>query len=112
MPWTADRGISRRGAAAAPAVSGAPALAAEKGGLRVRYVARKLGFYLVAAWAALTLNFLLPQLIPGNPIEVLLAKMSQSGSVPPGEAQVLTKLLRLGTGNIFEKYWQDLDGLA
>jgi peptide/nickel transport system permease protein len=78
----------------------------------VRYVARKLGFYLVAAWAALTLNFLLPQLIPGNPVEVLINKMSQSGPVPPGEAQVLTKLLGLGTGNIFQKYWQYVDGLA
>jgi peptide/nickel transport system permease protein len=78
----------------------------------VRYVARKLGFYLVAAWAALTLNFLLPQLIPGNPVEVLINKMSQSGPVPPGEAQVLTRLLGLGTGNIFQKYWQYVDGLA
>jgi peptide/nickel transport system permease protein len=84
----------------------------EKGGPGVRFVARKLGFYLVAAWAALTINFLLPQLIPGNPVEVILGKMSESGTVPPGEAEVLTKLLGLGTGNIFQRYWQYLDGLA
>jgi peptide/nickel transport system permease protein len=78
----------------------------------VRYVLRKLGFYLVAAWVALTVNFLLPQLIPGNPVEALIGRMSQSGTVPPGEAKVLTSLLGLGTGNIFEKYWQYLDGLA
>jgi peptide/nickel transport system permease protein len=76
------------------------------------YVARKLGFYLVAAWAALTINFLLPQLIPGNPVEALIGRMSQSGSVPPGEARVLTSLLGLGTGNIFQKYWQYVDGLV
>lgn len=78
----------------------------------MRYVLRKLGFYLVAAWVALTINFLLPQLIPGNPVEVLLTKMSQSGTVPPHEQQELTQLLGLGTGNIAEKYWQYLDGLA
>ena len=78
----------------------------------MRYLARKLGFYLVAAWAALTINFLLPQLIPGNPVEALIGRMSQSGSVPPAEARVLTSLLGLGTGNIFQKYWQYLDGLA
>jgi peptide/nickel transport system permease protein len=78
----------------------------------VRFIARKLGFYLVAAWIALTLNFLLPQLLPGNPVQVLLARMQQSGPTPPGEAQVLTRLLGLGTGNIFQKYWQYLDGLA
>jgi peptide/nickel transport system permease protein len=78
----------------------------------VRYVLRKLGFYLIAAWVALTINFLLPQLIPGNPVEVLLTKMSQSGPVPVGEDQVLTKLLGLGSGNIFQKYWQYVDSVA
>src|ERR1022692_3246222 len=64
----------------------------------VRYLLRKLGFYLIAAWVALTINFLLPQLIPGNPVEVLLTKMSQAGPVPVGEDQGLTKLLGLGGG--------------
>jgi peptide/nickel transport system permease protein len=78
----------------------------------VRYVLRKLGFYLLAAWVALTVNFLLPQLIPGNPVDDLLTKMSQAGPVPPGEQQVLTRLLGLGSGNIFQKYWQYVDGIA
>ncbi len=78
----------------------------------MRYLLRKLGFYLVAAWVALTINFLLPQLIPGNPVEALIGRMSQSGSPPPGEAKVLTALLGLGTGNIFDKYGQYLEGLA
>jgi peptide/nickel transport system permease protein len=74
-------------------------------------VLRKLGFYGIAAWAALTINFMLPQLIPGNPVEALIGRMAQSGTPPPGEAKVLTALLGLGTGNIFDKYWQYLDGL-
>jgi peptide/nickel transport system permease protein len=78
----------------------------------VRYVLRKLGFYLVAAWVAVTVNFLLPRLIPGNPVEVLIARMSQSGTVPANEYQTLTSLLGLGSGNIAQKYWQYLDGLA
>jgi peptide/nickel transport system permease protein len=77
----------------------------------VRYIVRKLVFYLVAAWAALTINFVLPQFIPGNPVEALIGRMSQSGTVPPGEAKVLSSLLGLGTGNIFQKYGQYLDGL-
>jgi peptide/nickel transport system permease protein len=78
----------------------------------VRFLLRKVGFYLIAAWMAVTLNFLLPQLIPGNPVEVLIAKMQQAGPTPPDEAQILTKLLGLGTGNIFQKYWGYLDSLA
>ena len=78
----------------------------------MRYVLRKLGFYLLAAWVALTVNFLLPQLIPGNPVDDLLTKMSQAGPVPPGEQQVLTRLLGLGSGNIFQRDWQYVDGVA
>lgn len=78
----------------------------------MRYLARKLGFYLIAAWLALTLNFLLPRLIPGNPVEILMSRMSHQGTVPPGEAQSLEQMLGLGSGNIFQRYWQYLDSLA
>jgi peptide/nickel transport system permease protein len=79
----------------------------------VRYLARKLGFYLVAAWVAITLNFFLPRLIPGNPVEIILARQAHQGGLPPpGEAKQLTLLLGLGSGNIFQKYWQYLDSLA
>ena len=78
----------------------------------VRYLSRKLGFYLVAAWVAITLNFFLPRLIPGNPVEVILSRQAHQGPVPPGEQAALTKLLGLGTGSIFAKYWQYLDSLA
>ncbi len=78
----------------------------------MRYLARKLGFYLVAAWLAVTLNFLLPQLIPGNPVQVLIAKMHQAGPVPAGEDEVLTRMLGLGSGNILQRYGQYLNNLA
>jgi peptide/nickel transport system permease protein len=78
----------------------------------VRYILRKLGFYVVAAWLAVTLNFLLPQLIPGNPVQLILARESQSAPVTPGEAGALTKLLGLGHGSLPTRYWQYLDNLA
>ena len=78
----------------------------------MRYLIRKLGFYLVALWGAITLNFFLPRLIPGNPVEVLLTRMSQAGSPPPGEYQTLSALLGLGGGNIFSQYWHYLGQLA
>jgi peptide/nickel transport system permease protein len=78
----------------------------------VRYLARKLGFYLVAAWAAVTANFFLPRLIPGNPVELILAHQQRFGTVPANEAQILTKLLGLGTGSLASRYWQYLDSIA
>ena len=77
-----------------------------------RYLASKLGFYLVAAWAAVTLNFFLPRLIPGNPVDVIIGRQARFGTPPPGEAAALAKILGLGTGSIFTRYWQYLDSLA
>ena len=38
---------------------------------------RRLGFYAVAAWVALTINFLIPHLLPGTPVEAMLAQHPQ-----------------------------------
>ncbi len=45
-----------------------------------RVVLSRLGFYLVAAWAALTLNFLVPRLMPGDATTVMAGRMSASAS--------------------------------
>jgi peptide/nickel transport system permease protein len=42
----------------------------------MRFLLRRLGFYAVALWGAITLNYLLPRLMPGDPIDGLLARMS------------------------------------
>lgn len=58
------------------------------------YVLRKLGFYAVALWAAVTLNFLIPRLLPGNPVDILLAKLQQrGGTVTPETREAYSALL-------------------
>jgi peptide/nickel transport system permease protein len=74
----------------------------------MRFVLRKLGFYAIAAWVAVTLNFVLPRLIPGNPVDLILARQAQQGQVPPGEKQTLEKMLGLGHGSILSQYWSYL----
>ena len=32
----------------------------------MRFILRRLGFFVVTLWAAVTLNFLIPRLMPGN----------------------------------------------
>ena len=39
------------------------------------FVLRRLGFYLIAFWASLTINFLLPRLIPGDPVGRMIGTM-------------------------------------
>ena len=46
----------------------------------MRYLLRRLGFFALTLWVALTLNFLLPRLMPGNPAEALMARFR--GRVP------------------------------
>jgi peptide/nickel transport system permease protein len=40
----------------------------------LRYALRRAGFFVLTLWAALTLNFLLPRLMPGNPAVAMMSK--------------------------------------
>jgi peptide/nickel transport system permease protein len=40
----------------------------------MRYALQRIAFYLFTAWAAITLNFFIPRMIPGDPITALLAR--------------------------------------
>jgi peptide/nickel transport system permease protein len=42
----------------------------------VRHLLRNLGLYAAAAWASLTLNFLIPRLMPGDPASVMFARFA------------------------------------
>ncbi|HZE41578.1 MAG TPA: ABC transporter permease [Stackebrandtia sp.] len=38
----------------------------------MKYLLRRAAFYLVTAWAAITLNFFIPRMLPGDPVKALL----------------------------------------
>ncbi|HEX3649607.1 MAG TPA: ABC transporter permease [Pseudonocardiaceae bacterium] len=40
----------------------------------MRYLLRRLGFFVLTLWAALTINFLIPRLMPGDPATAILAR--------------------------------------
>ncbi|MET7643373.1 ABC transporter permease [Streptomyces sp. NPDC005426] len=40
----------------------------------MKYLLQRLAFYLVTAWAAITINFLIPRLMPGDPVQSLIAR--------------------------------------
>jgi peptide/nickel transport system permease protein len=46
----------------------------------MRAIVRRLGVYVLAAWVAITVSFLLPRVVPGNPVAVAVARASQSGN--------------------------------
>lgn len=51
------------------------------------YLLRRLAFYLVAAWASLTLNFIIPRLMPGDPAATMLGRFQ--GQLTPEAIQGL-----------------------
>jgi peptide/nickel transport system permease protein len=61
----------------------------------MRYLARRVGLLLVTGWAALTFNFVLPRLMPGNPVEVMLARFQ--GKLTPQAANALEVAFGLKT---------------
>ncbi|HET6705363.1 ABC transporter permease [Amycolatopsis sp.] len=80
----------------------------------MRYHLRKFAFYLVALWAALTLNFFIPRLMPGNPVDVLLAKIAQRGGAPdPAVRRAYELLLGSHSGeSLWSQYLAYLGKLA
>ncbi len=40
----------------------------------MKYFLQRIAFYLFTAWAAITLNFIIPRMVPGDPVQSLIAK--------------------------------------
>lgn len=80
----------------------------------MRFYAQKIGFYVVALWAAVTLNFLIPRLMPGNPVDIMIAKMSATGQpVTPGTRKALAVALgQGGSTNLFVQYGDYINNLV
>lgn len=78
----------------------------------MRYLARRLLFYLVALWASVTLNFAIPHLMPGNPAEAIFASHAQQLRGNPNALHTLETALGLSTDPLPVQYWHYLVNLA
>ncbi len=74
----------------------------------VGYVLRKLGLFVLTLWAAVTVNFILPRLMPGTPADAALAKLAQNGPVSEATKSAIEAQLGVPGGNILEQYVQYL----
>ena len=71
----------------------------------MRWLIRRLIFYGFATWVALTLNFLLPRLMPGNPVDGILQRLSPAQiAANPGIVQTYQALLGGGKTSIWHDY--------
>jgi len=60
----------------------------------MRMLLRRLGVYAFTAWVTITVNFILPHLMPGNPIQQLIAKLT--GRVTPEEIRAIKEQFGAG----------------
>jgi peptide/nickel transport system permease protein len=63
----------------------------------VRHILHRILFYACAAWIAITLDFFIPRLAPGDPVAALVGKMSTKGYITPAMQQTLGAEFGLNT---------------
>jgi peptide/nickel transport system permease protein len=68
----------------------------------MRYLLRRLGFYLLAAWVAITLNFFLPRLMPGDPATALFGRFR--GRLGPEALEALRETFGLTEAPLLSQY--------
>lgn len=72
----------------------------------MKYLMRQVSLYLLAAWASLTLNFILPRTMPGDPVTALIARMH--GRINPQQIEAIKAAYGFSNGPILEQYFQYL----
>jgi peptide/nickel transport system permease protein len=58
------------------------------------YVLRRLGVFLVIVWAAATINFVVPRLAPGDPVQAMLGTMEAQGAKVEDSARLIQEYRR------------------
>src|SRR5205814_1816047 len=99
----------RQALAAQRARGPARAHAAQAEGSLMRYVLRRLALYVVAAWASVTLGFVLPRLMPGDPATALLARLRSK--LAPESLAAMRDALGFADGSLAHQYaiyWRHL----
>jgi peptide/nickel transport system permease protein len=70
----------------------------------MRWFLRRLMFYVFALWVAVTLNYLLPRLMPGDPVGGIMARLTPAQiQSNPGIVQTYRKLLG-GGGSVLDPH--------
>jgi peptide/nickel transport system permease protein len=74
------------------------------------FVVRRLTFYVVAIWAAVTVNFAIPRVMPGNAVDAILGKVQD---LTPQGVKALEAEFGVGQnkGSLFTQYihyWNDV----
>jgi peptide/nickel transport system permease protein len=68
----------------------------------MQFILRRLAFYLVAAWVAITANFFIPRAMPGSAVDAVLAKFPTL--LPPARKALEATLGQGNQGSLWNQY--------
>ena len=72
----------------------------------MKYFLRKFGFFLLTLWAAVTLNFIIPRLQPGDPAEIMVQKLAgKDAQLDQAQVQAMRAMLGTPDGSLVSQYW-------
>ncbi|MFE9206496.1 ABC transporter permease [Micromonospora sp. NPDC006431] len=76
----------------------------------MKFLLQRIAFYLFTAWAAITLNFFIPRMIPGDPVQALISR--NQGRISADAIQSLRVLFGLDKNQSLAEqyvdYWKQL----
>lgn len=79
----------------------------------MKYVLRKVTLFAVTLWAAVTLNFILPRLMPGSPVDAALGKLASAGvPLTNAERQAIEVQLGVPHTSLISQYGDYLRNIA
>lgn len=79
----------------------------------MRYFVRRFLFFLLTLWAAVTLNFIIPRMQPGDPAQTIVSKMvGQSQAIDPAQVEAIRAMLGTPDGNLIQQYIDYLRNLV
>ncbi len=71
----------------------------------MRYLISRLALLIGTFWAAITIDFVIPRLMPGSPAADILARFEQNGDVlPPSAQHALSVMLGISHQGLFSQY--------
>lgn len=76
----------------------------------MKYLLRKVVLYAFIAWAAVTLNFLIPRLMPGDPVALLVERLD--GRINPDAMAAIAESYGITDDPLHVQYWDYLQSLA
>jgi peptide/nickel transport system permease protein len=69
----------------------------------VRHLLKNLGLYALAAWASLTLNFIIPRMMPGDPASAMFARFA--GQLQPEAIEALRAAFGFTNEPLLQQYF-------